>query len=159
MPTAQTFREDLIDRFRARLAEIQTANDFFTNAGARLYIDEVPTLGPDDPPDAIVLLVGDDTVRYSENEKTLIELPIDISAIVRVDVADGWRTREWILADIKKAIELQDRTLGGLLGSSQKNLKRSTTRSMRREVGSTVMGTTVRYLVTYGEPWGGHVQL
>ena len=151
---AKTFREDVISTFAERLAEIQTANGFFTDAGLQLFIDEVPTLGPDDPPVAIAIGIGEDRVPYNQNEKILVQLPIDVSAIVRVDVVDGWRQREWILADIKKALETPERTLGGLIPD---RMRRTSTKSMRREPGSTVMGASVTYTFDYGEPWGGHV--
>ena len=105
--------------------------------------------------------VGEDDVTYNVNEKILIELPIEVSAIVRVEVANGWRLRERVLGDIKRAIETSDRKFAN--GTTPETylltaeFRRESTKSLRREAGASVMGSSVTYRVTYGEPWGGHL--
>jgi hypothetical protein len=74
---------------------IQVANGFSTDAGLTVLFGETPMLGPDDPPAAIAVIVGDDQSPdpYANlGDDILTQLPVDIQAIARADVDQPWLT-------------------------------------------------------------------
>jgi len=61
------------------------------------------------------------------------------------------------LADIKEAVEVEDRSLGGLLIGGRNNpegLQRGTTEPFERRSGSEVVGALITYACRYAEAWG-----
>ena len=144
-------REDVIHALRDRLAAISTTNGFKTDAGQKIFLGETPTLGPSDPAAALALVVGADE-STSQGENVISELPIEIQALVKADVTDPLLTIEAVIADIKRAVETTDRSLGGLLVN--RGLERGSTRPLEREDGSEVVGAAVEYGLTLAEKWG-----
>ena len=127
-----------------------TTDEFETTAGAHVVLGDVLALGPDDPDVVIGVLPQDDVVSY-QGEQLSIQWPIEIQAVVKVDLVDGWQVVEAVLADIKRAIELPDRTLGGLV---RRQIERGTTLTLEREPGSSTMGVGIVYVAPYTEVWG-----
>jgi hypothetical protein len=123
---------------------------FATDAGLSVFLGERPRLGPDDPETAIAILAFDDVVRAQGN-KLFMALPVGICAIAKADLDAPWASVEAVLGDIKTAVELPDRTLGGLLRA---NFERGSTRTIDRETGSTTVGAMVTYELQYSETWG-----
>jgi hypothetical protein len=152
-------REKILDAVVARLAVIATDHEditFASAAGQSVHLGEAPPFGPDDPLEAIVVAVGDDDPRF-QGEAFLIVLPLSIQAIVAVpagqlEIGAAYRAAEAILADVKRAIELEDRTLGGLV--KWHGLERGSTRTLRREPGSEFVGIEIGYSAPYAESWG-----
>ena len=160
-------RQQILTEVLTRLAEIATANGFATDAGQLLFVNESPDLGPGDPDAAIAVLVREDVITH-QMAKFQIQLPIDLCAIVKVPVAeDGaaatetdpgrphpWAVTEAAIADIKRAMEIEEtppRSLGGLAAP---RFERGTTRPVPRDEGSTSVGAMIRYTVPYLEGWG-----
>lgn len=147
-------RQEILDVLRTRLAAIQIANGFQTDAGEAVFTHEAPPLGPDDPAAAIAIIVGDDEI-VKQTEGLFLKLPVEIQAIARVDDASelnaAYETAESVLADVKKAIELADRGLGRRLRTY---LERGSTRTLIREPGSETVGVGVTYRLPYQEVWG-----
>lgn len=83
--------------------------------------------------------------------KLLIAWPISIQAVAKADLENVWLTIEAVVSDIKKAVELSDRTLGGLV---EQHLQRGSTRTLPREPGTTTIGASVLYVANYSETWG-----
>lgn len=148
-------REQILDAVIARLEAITTVGGFTTNAGAEVHLGEAPAFGPDDARSHIRVVVGDDEVG-SHQAKLLIVLPLSIQAIVPVttsmDLGLAYRDAERVLADIKRAIELSDRTLSGLV--KDHGLVRGSTRTMEREPGSEFVGVAIEYRAPMHEEWG-----
>lgn len=143
-------RRDILEAVLARLGTILTSNGFATDAGGTLFLGAVPELGPDDPSVAVAIIVGDDAVTF-QGENMFIALPLHIAAVAKADLDEPWIAVEDVLSDIKKAIELTDRTLGGLV---QRQLLRGTTRTVPRDPGSLTVGVAVEYRAPYREAWG-----
>lgn len=143
-------RRQILEALRDRLLAISTADGFATDAGQLVFLNETPALGPDDPTVAIAMLVGEDTVKF-QGDRFLIDLPVDIQALAKADLDQPWVAVESVLGDIKRAMELEDRTLGRLV---QQQLERGTTRTMEREPGSAYVGVEIRYTAPYREEWG-----
>ncbi len=144
-------REDVIRALRDRLAAISVTNGYNTNAGQKIFLGEAPTLGPNDPAAALALVVGTDESTY-QGENVVSELPVEVQAIVKADVTDPLLTVEAVIADIKRAVELPDRTFGGLLVN--RGLERRSVRPFERESGSEFVGAAVEYIATLAEGWG-----
>jgi hypothetical protein len=148
-PTSK--RKRILDAVVARLAVITVANGFGSNAGDSIKLGDNPQLGPDDRYPCIAVLVEDDTIG-NQQARIVIDLSIQIAVIVPIDLADStWPAIEEAVSDVKRAMELVDRSLSGLL---RYNLERRPTRIYPRESGSTVAGVTVGYLLPYHETWG-----
>lgn len=149
MPT-NTKRQYLLEALNTRLAAITTANDFQTNAGQHIYIGETPALGPDDEDEALAIVIGDEEPQY-QGVNLFIALPIDVQAVVKADLDAPWMTVEAIIGDIKRAVELEDRTLDGLV---KRMIQRGPVRALPREPGSTTVGAAVTYVAPFLEGWG-----
>jgi hypothetical protein len=134
----------------SRLSNILTTNGYQTDAGAQVFILEDPALGEDDGPAAIAVVVGADQIQWQGN-KGFVVLPVEIQAHSKSGTATPWATVEAVLADIKTAVE-QDHDLAGTLNHN--GLERGTTRVVKREPGSTTVGTGVEYRLQYAEAWG-----
>jgi len=145
-----TRRRLILEAVRTRLKAITIADGFMTDAGAMVFLNEAPALGPDDPDVAIAILVGED-IQTWQGEHVMLQLPIQIQAIAKADVDAPWLAVEDVLGDIKKAIELEDRTLGGLV---KRQIERRHTVTLEREPGSTYVGVGITYMAPYTERWG-----
>lgn len=143
-------RQLIVLEFLNRLSAIKQSEGFQTDAGFRVYLGEVLALDNDDP-DAVIALVVRDDIPGRTMENVSITLPMEIQAVAKADINQPLLAAEALIADIKKAIELPDRFLGGLL---KERITRSQTRSLPREAGSPTVGISITYLVPYVEAFG-----
>src|SRR3990167_4114681 len=146
---ATTKREAILAELLLRLSAITIAHGYATDAGDQVFLGESPQLGEDDPSQGLALVVEDDEVN--SKGYVFITLPIAVQALAKADLDTPWLAIEAILGDVKRAIELEDRTLGGLLKSE---LRRGSTRTLAREPGSTTVGEGITYRCEYVESWG-----
>lgn len=155
MSTATSRREQIIAWVVDALEGISTDNNFRTDAGASLYVGVTPDLSAEsesgDPEAAIALVIGDDDPRQ-QGGKLQISLPFKVCCLARANsTVDAWQAVEALLADVKEAIEVDDRTLGGLITHG---LTRGSTRTADREPGSKAVGAEIEYMAVYPEAWG-----
>lgn len=147
-------RQRILEAFRTRLEAIRLDDSearFFTDVGWCVYLQEFPELGPEDPDAAVAIVLPEDEVP-AQMVNVVTRLPIEIHALAKVgDASRPWETVEAVLADIRRAIELEDRTLGGLL---RDQMRRGPTKATEREPGSTTVGASITYPVLYVEGWG-----
>jgi len=152
---AEGKRELVIVGLLGRLERITKDNGFSTDAGRQIFVNESPDLGPDDPTDAVALVSREDIVAWQAG-KLLIRWPIEVQGLAKVvDPQEVWRAfleAEAVAADIKRAIELDDRTLGGLLVA--RGIERVSTRVIPRDPGGTTVGAAVSYVLVMEETWG-----
>lgn len=152
-------RADVIEAIKARLQGISVLAGFRTDAGGTVLVNELPefgetSVGGSTPPAAIVLMVGTDERTWS-GKAFFVRLPLAVMGLVdtdRADTGDAWRLVEDLAADIKQAIEIEDRRLGNLL---MEFLERGDTEPLPREPGTSTMGVVVNYTAPFKEPWGG----
>jgi hypothetical protein len=150
--------ERIVSAFIAKLQAITTSNGYFTDLGTTLLVNEIPQLGPDDPSQVLVLLIGDDEQTFGPNSNAfLIRLPLTVIVLVDASVdtsAEAWQVVERGIADVKRAVEDDDgRTLGGVL-TTNGYLERGNVERIPREGGSGVMGAVLPYAAPYKEGWG-----
>lgn len=143
-------RHQIINAMVERLQAISIRDGFNTDAGERIYVGEAPQLGADDPDEAIALVIGDDQPEIA-GPAFLIGLPLEVHALCKVTVDDPWTRIEYLLADIKSAVELEDRRFDGLLMG---HLERGATQTRPREPESLTAGLIVPYRAPYKETWG-----
>jgi len=144
-----------------RLSFIQVAKGYNTDAGLHIFLGEVPRFGPNDPPAALAVVVGDDSPETTGGT-TRTRVPFEVQAIVPADMTAPTLAIEEIIADIKEAVEIEadgsvDRYLGVIDGKPatlSKGLQRGAIRSIRREPGSEYVGAAVEYVATFEEKWG-----
>lgn len=143
-------RQQILEALRDRLQAITQDAGFATNAGRQVLLGEAPSFGPDDPVAAIAILVGEDQVSRT-GEHAIILLPVLIAALARADLDQPWVAVEQVLEDIKRAVELEDRTLGRLLRT---RMERGSTRTLERDEGQVAIGAAITYVLPYAEVWG-----
>jgi hypothetical protein len=144
-------RQSIIGALRTRLEAITVDNGFQTDAGARIYTGQAPSQGPDEPTAALAIVAGDDSTGH-QGEHVVVTWPLQVVALVKADVDEPLLALEAVVADIKTAVELADRTFGGLLVA--RGLTRGNTRVLPREDGSEYVGASVEYQVVFAERWG-----
>lgn len=153
---ALSTRQEILAEFERRLSAIDGTPPFQTSAGLEIYRNEVPNLGPDDAAAAIAIITEPDSVGW-QKQNLLIDLPVAVAALARVsdtaDVRAATKTVEAVVADIKRAVELEDRRLG-LQQVDSRGIKRGSTSTLARQDGSTTVGAAINYDVTYVEAWG-----
>jgi hypothetical protein len=147
---AVTKRALILAAFSARLMAIEAGDDFSTDAGQKLFIGEGVELGEDDPDAALAIVPSADDPTW-QMKALGIKWPIRVQALVKANLDDPTSATEAVIGDIKRAIELEDRTFGGLLSQP---LERVSTRSVERQPGSDTVGAEVVYIATYKEMWG-----
>jgi len=153
---ADSRRLRILNALKSRIEAIEVSNGFNTDAGQRVYLGELPELGPNDPEAVIAIIPREDIVGAALNNIP-IQWPIDIVVLVQPDIAAPWIVVENALADIKKAVELEDRTLGDLLIGGRDNpggLVRGTTEVFPRPTGAEVSGASITYMAPFAEAWG-----
>lgn len=143
-----------------RLSFIQIAKGYNTDAGASVFIYEDPQLGPDD---ALGIFVepGPDQPTMA-GPRITAQLPIQIQAVVNAQVFATVAARisalEGLIADIKRAVEIDEGDQANLQhsldGTLPKGLIRSVTVPLRREPGSQLFGAAVEYTAVFQEQWG-----
>lgn len=153
-PTA-SLRQQILAAVVTRLSVITQADGaYFTDAGATLFAGEAPQLGPDDPAHALAVLLVDDEPRQA-GPGYLVTGTLEIHAVANTaldgtSLDDAWMLVEQLLADIKRAVELTDRKLGGLLY----NMERGPARPLPRQEGSLTVGAIMTYELSWKEDWG-----
>ena len=147
-----TRRQSILETLVARVELILTSNGFDTDAGQKVHFGEIPEIGPDDPAQLIAVVVGVEQPLWMQHGlKAQIMLPVSIAAIVNADLSRPYLAVEQVIGDIKRAVELEDRYLGGLL---QWPFERGTVQTLQRESGSTSVGASVSYVFRFEEGWG-----
>jgi hypothetical protein len=141
-------RSSAIAEMRTRLRLIRKVNGYSTDAGDHVFLGETPQLGPDDPDEAIAIVVGEDEPTV-QGPKVILSLPVQVQAHVKVTAADPWMSVENLVADIKKAVETDHD-----LGRRVNDLQRGPVAPLEREDGSEVVGCGVEYRLVYAEKWG-----
>lgn len=156
--SGETLRERVLEAFAARLSEIrvEAGTLYRTNAGDRVYIGEAPSLGDDDPPSAVVVVIGD--VQATDHQMGTMQqaIAVECQAHVRISFTETidsnpFMMAEALLGDIVRAVEQADRTLGSL---SKGPITLGPTRSIPRETGSTTVAVGQTYLVPIVRRWG-----
>lgn len=147
-------RRQLLDAIVTRLEAIRagqtsdTGATFETDAGGAVYMGEAPQLGEGDPDEAVaVLVLEDEPTPFGPSIR--IVLPVDVQAVCKSDLDNPWRAAEQVVADIKRAVEI-DRSLEGLVQS----LDRGPVTVQPREPGTTTVNVSVSYRLTFKEDWG-----
>ena len=140
-----TRRQQIITEIVSRLQAITKASGFETDAGEHVFVGEIVRFGENDPGSAITVVVGDEAT-VSQRVKVIYDFTLDIQALFAAQLDDPWERIELTIGDIKRAIELEDRTLGGMVnGNGLSGLERV-------EPGSSVIGASVTY--NDNDTWG-----
>lgn len=139
----------ILERLGALAGVIQKANGYDTDAGLRVYIGAAPELADADPDYAIAIVPADELT--TEDGRLSNTFPVEVQAIGKAGAVDAWINLELLIGDLKKAIELEDRTLGSILKGV---MKRTATRTLERPPGSTTIGLGILYTCPYVDEWG-----
>ncbi len=158
-------RQAAINELVTRLEFITKAHGYNTDAGGHIFLGEAPTFGEDDPPEALAVLVGEDSPQTGGG-LIRTRTPIEIWAVVPSALEQPLLAIEAIITDIKEAVEIEsdpavDRFLGTVgdddkpYGTLPRGLERGVIRSLKRQEGSVYVGAAVEYIANFEETWGG----
>lgn len=137
-----------------RLEQISVAGGFLTDAGLSIALGQNVELGENDPDIGIVIVLGDERPTGSQ-QKACYDLPIMIRALAKEDSDTPALAIEYLIADIKKAIEADDRTLDQAVNrNGSLGLVRDRVSALPREEGSRTVGAEVVYIAPVWEAWG-----
>ena len=149
-----TRRQQIITEIVSRLKAITKVGFFETDAGQNVFVGEIVRFGENDPDSAITVVVGDETT-VSQRVQVIYDFTLDIQALFKAQLDDPWELIEEMIGDIKNAVELEDRTLGGMVnGNGQSGLVRVGVTTIPREPGSPVIGASVTYNARCNDTWG-----
>ncbi len=143
-------RQSILTELISRLSGIAVVNGYQTDSGAVVYDGQTPSLAEGDPEQALAVVVGGETLGY-QGENVLVLLSVVVHALLRADVDQPTLASEAVIADVKKAVEV-DHNLGGIL--QPRGLERGETTAARREQGSEFVAATVEYRFRFVERWG-----
>lgn len=150
-------RQQILEALKARVEAIIAGAEstpggavYQTSAGLHVYLGEEPGFGPDDPDLAIAIVVGDEEPGY-QGENIFINLPIGFRVLAKASLDEPWTAVEAVIADVKRAVEQPDRTLGGLV---KRQIQRGAVSTLQREAGSLAVGAVSVYRAPYLEMWG-----
>jgi hypothetical protein len=148
---AHSRRRLIFEVYRDRVSAIRGTNGFATEAGRAVSVGELPNLGPDDPEDAVAIIGGNDDWRQ-QGKAFFVSWPITVWAVTKASREAPYLALEHTLADIVRAVELDDMTLGGLVYQAIRRIPPRLT--LPREDGSQVVGVGVTYMHDFKEGWG-----
>lgn len=150
MPPPDSKRQTFLELIQQRLEGIHVAEGYATDAGDTVTLNEAPRFGENDPDIAIAILIGEDTPQR-QGHAVLQVLPVEIQALARADLNEPWVVSEQVLADIQRAIEVEDELMRG---NAKRAIEIGQTRTIPREAGTTAVGVAITYLLHYGRAWG-----
>lgn len=149
-----TQRRLILEAIRTRARRISLVNGFATDAGEKVIFGERPILGPDDPAQALAVVVEDEQQGWQMPGKAgEVLLPVTFVAVARVDTQDAC-TAVWLAEDLIGDAQLAmeaDANLGGL---TQWPIERGPVRTFRRETGSVNVGASVTYRIRFKRGFG-----
>jgi hypothetical protein len=141
---ADSIRKRILREVIARVSAITTENGFATDAGRTVLIGVLPKLGEGDP-DAVIAVVPQDQATEFTQMHVAGDWPIDIVAVANAsgNRDDPWLLVEDVLADVQRAMELDDRTLGGLMNAREFTV--GPARTFGRESASEIVAVSQTY--------------
>lgn len=149
-------RQRIIAAFVERLEAIQAGAEFFTNLGARVYVNELPPFGEHDPAYALAVTTPSDTAERV-GPAWICQMPLFVMVLADADKTashgDSWKEIEHGIVDVKRAIEeVADLSFGGLIIPNA--FERGEVVVSPREPGTMSYGAIIPYLVSYKEGIG-----
>jgi len=148
-------RQLILTALAERLKAISIADGYQTDAGlGAIWLGQDIDLDEKDP--GAVLLISAGVERFVGSQAKLYsEWPLSIKAVVKADLDDPLMSAEGMIADTQKAVELDDRTLGGLVNwNGQHGLILDSIAALEREPGSPTVGIEVVYIAKLQRSWG-----
>lgn len=152
---ADSIRKRILAEVKARLEQVTTANGFNTDAGLNLFLGVQPKLGPDDPDAAIAIAPQDQTPVGLTLQHIGGDWPVEIIAIANASPNRGepWFLVEDVLADIQRAMELEDRLFNRALMAYQ-DFEVGVARTFGREAASESVAVSQTYTFRTQRVWG-----
>jgi hypothetical protein len=141
---ADSIRKRILQAVITRVAAITTENGYTTDAGRNVLVGLLPKLGDGDPESVIAISLQDQSAELTRLH-VAGTWPIEIIAVVNANAQrdEPALLVEDVLADIQRALELEDRTLGGLINAQEFEV--GPTRVFGRDSASDVVAASQTY--------------
>ena len=131
-----------------RAASVLTAGGYYTNCGANVrYTRRQPNR--EDLP-CLHIWLGDRTSQETKNKRARVSGTVTVAGYVATNYGDNdEQIAIQILADIQRAVELEDETLGGLLQSSVYGIAWERDEIYQPDEGESVVAAAVTYAIPH----------
>lgn len=139
--------ERILRAVAGRLEVIAQADGYYSDIGARVFLDRRPPRDQDLP--CVLAYLGERTVDETGNRRARAAQTVTVAAFVRDDGCGTESVAIGLLADIQRAVEIEDFGLGGLLLSSQYGLTWQSDQILTPEPGENVVGAEVVYSIPH----------
>ncbi len=155
MTTPESRLQLIIAASKRRLVVIRTDAGYATDAGQAVYLGAIPALGSNDDRAAVALLPSFENLKVvgAYVQYTVV---LQIQALVFVEsesqLSDSFEIALAMLSDIQRAMELDERTLGGLIDGL--GLEFGLPSLVERETGSQFVGLQMEYRGKVKHAWG-----
>lgn len=147
-----------------RLGFVQVAKGYNTDAGLNILLGEFPRFGQGDPPWALAVMIGDESVE-ARGDIAVSTTPYEVWALVPQGTEQPAVAVELVVADIIEAVEgveanpSRTRALGATVdgqayGTMPKGVNRGPIRPAERPEGATYVGAVVTYNCSFESVWG-----
>ena len=137
---------------RDRLQVINQAAGYYTDVGRDVRLDRRDPDLEHAPLCHLYFEAGE--VQRTQNERQSIDQPVTIVAVAPLKSHEPEELGEMLLADIQRAVELNDRSLGGLLSLATEGLQPVAFEISMPESGSNVVAAAISYAAPYIRPSG-----
>lgn len=145
MPSPKRLR--ILYALRERLRVINQAAGYYTDVGRDVRLDRRDPDYEEAPLCHLYFETGE--VSAAQNERTRIGQPVTIVAVAKLKSNEPEELGEFLLADIQRAIELDDRTLGGLLSRAAEGLQPVAFEISMPDSGSDIVAAAISYAAPY----------
>lgn len=133
----------ILEAITARLAVISQAAGYYSDIGCRVRADRRDPLEAELPCCSVIL--GERLAGDTHPKRARVEMPISVVAFAALEGRDSEVAGSELLADLCRAVELEDSTLGGLLQESQYGLTFVSEEIFQPEAGTNVVGARITY--------------
>jgi len=137
----------ILEAVADRLAVVSQAAGYFSEIGCDVRLDQrEPNI--EDLPCARVYL-SEGVIDERQNDRQAVTQSVNVIAFDRVDTREAEAVGWQLVADIQKAIELDDNTIGGLLASAREGLAVQSFEVSLPETGANAVAARVTYAVSH----------
>ena len=130
-----------------RAAVITVANGYYADLGVTIHREQRLPQEAELP--ILVIALGERLAENTQNKRVRCSQSVTLTGFRSYDGTDAESIGIEILADIQRAIELEDETLGGLLQGSVYGLAFQSDEIFMPDAGETVVGARVTYAVPH----------
>lgn len=130
-----------------RLPVVSQAAGYYTDIGQDVRLDRQPPADAELP--CVLVFLGERVREGNTDARAKAQQSLTVAGFVPIDGRGSEVQAAELLADIQRAVETEDSTLGGLLLASQYGLTWAGDEVLTPDVGENVVGAQVVYAIPH----------